>query len=288
MCCLPRSCDTMQRTNNELKREFISSVSSLYSTQEASAIFYIVAEELWGLKRNDLIVEPCKGCDVSQTEFMVVVDSLNRGVPVQYVTGVCGFCDLNFTVNPSVLIPRPETQELVYWVVDQIGGRKDVLDIGTGSGAIAVSIAKLTDAKVVAVDISDDALVVARENARANSVDVEFVKRDILSDNLGLCVDVVVSNPPYIPILERGDMRSNVVGQEPDIALFVPDDDPLLFYRRIAEVGRDVIRENGLLFFEIHENFGADVVSMLQNLGYKEIVLKQDIHGKDRMVRCLK
>ena len=188
----------------------------------------------------------------------------------------------------GVLIPRPETAELVDWVkADYLSASPAILDVGTGSGCIAVSLAHaLPAARLTAVDVSDVALAVAAQNAAANGVEVAFSKLDVLTQQPDGVFDVVVSNPPYICNAERSAMHKNVLDFEPSLALFVPDDDPLLFYRRIAEVALAHLRVGGHLYYEINECFGADTVSLLQNMGFTEVCLRADFFGKDRMVRA--
>ena len=194
-----------------------------------------------------------------------------------------------FKVSPSVLIPRPETEELVDWILSdnsQKGMR--VLDIGTGSGCIPISLASDMDAPLVSAwDISEEALKVAVANAELNSVNVDFSRVDVLSDEIpDVKVDILVSNPPYITDSEKSEMERNVLDWEPGLALFVPDNDPLKFYRRIAEIGRDILDNNGLLYFEINRAYGKDTVDMLLGLGYRDVELRKDISGNDRMVKA--
>ena len=246
-----------------------------------------------------------------------------QGEPVQYVLGEADFCGLTLKVKPGVLIPRPETEELVAWVVENVKANSNLLpltsnlspfkllDIGTGSGCIAVALAKkLKEAEVEAWDVSDDALEIARENAKRNGVQVKTSKVDVLDINANsnsqlstvnfqlstltshlsplTSYNIIVSNPPYICEEEKAEMERNVLEHEPRLALFVPDDDPLLFYRRIAELGLSLLKEKGLLFFEINRRFGEEVVKMLQGKGYREVELRQDMFGNDRMVKAIK
>lgn len=192
-------------------------------------------------------------------------------------------------MSPSVLIPRPETEELVDWILSdnsQKGMR--VLDIGTGSGCIPISLASDMDAPLVSAwDISEEALKVAVANAELNSVNVDFSRVDVLSDEIpDVKVDILVSNPPYITDSEKSEMERNVLDWEPGLALFVPDNDPLKFYRRIAEIGKDILDNNGLLYFEINRAYGKDTVDMLLGLEYRDVELRKDISGNDRMVKA--
>jgi release factor glutamine methyltransferase len=205
---------------------------------------------------------------------------------VQYVLGQAQFCDLTFEVAEGVLIHRPETEELVSRVAADAAEGARILDVGTGSGAIAVALAKMVKgAKVVAVDISEIALEIAAKNAAKNGVDVEVIKADALADmsHLGQ-FDIIVSNPPYIPQSDLSSMNRNVVDYEPHTALFVADNDALCFYRSIAQNGLTMLRNGGGLYFEIYEQFGSQIAAMLEGMGYRDVVVAKDIFGKDRMV----
>lgn len=219
-------------------------------------------------------------------DFQTIITQLSAARPVQYVLGQAQFCDLTFEVREGVLIPRPETEELVARVAADATEGARILDVGTGSGAIAVSLAKMVKgAKVVAVDISDIALEIAAKNAAKNGVDVEVIKADALADmsHLGQ-FDIIVSNPPYIPQSDLSSMNRNVVDYEPHTALFVADNDALCFYRSIAQNGLTMLRSGGGLYFEIYEQFGSQIAAMLEGMGYRDVVVAKDIFGKDRMV----
>lgn len=251
---------------------------------EASAVAFLLMEDIGGLSRMDVMMdrEPNDAQSLRKAAERVA-----KGEPVQYVTGKAEFCGLTFHVEPGVLIPRPETEELVRLVAD--GHPESVLDIGTGSGCIAIALAKaLPEAKVTAVDISADALRIAEKNAELNGVEVEFCKKDILTEEVEGMYHAVVSNPPYICQSEAEEMEANVLDHEPHLALFVPDHDPLLFYRRIAELGLHIIYNKGLLAFEINRRFGKETVAMLQEMGYTDVLLIKDQFGNDRMVKAIK
>lgn len=224
--------------------------------------------------------------------IMQMANRIAQGEPLQYVTGKAQFLEREFLVNSAVLIPRPETEDLVKWIVDEYGDSEfSLFDIGTGSGCIALFIKVLCkNSSVTAIDISEEALAVAKENAYRLNVDVELYKVDIFSElALNRKFDIVVSNPPYVRECEKVEMCSNVLDYEPHIALFVPDDDPLMFYRRIAQLSIDeLLTENGALYFEINSAFGNDVCSMLSELGFREVRLRQDFTGRDRMVSARK
>ena len=219
-----------------------------------------------------------------------MIRRLQKNEPVQYIIGMETFCGLTFEVNPNVLIPRPETRELVEWIVEdcQSGGVCRMLDVGTGSGCIAISLAKmLGQAEVEAWDVSEDALQVARRNGARNRVDVLFRQRDVLEDvPPGMKYDVIVSNPPYIAEKEKRHMDRNVLEWEPSIALFVPDEDVLLFYRRIAQLGRSMLKEGGALYYEINQAYGQETVKMLLSMGYQSVELRKDAWGNDRMIKA--
>ena len=259
-------------------------VASLYDPREATAIARAVVCRRCGYNFSQLVVHYDDECQIS--DLQTIIEQLAASRPVQYVIGEAEFYDLNFNVKEGVLIPRPETEELVSRVVADARSGMRILDVGTGSGAIAVSVAhSVAGAEVVAVDISDDALEIAKSNAAKNGVSIEFVKADALGDlsTLGK-FDIIVSNPPYIPQSDIDSMNRNVVDYEPHTALFVADDDALCFYRSIAQNGVTMLSEGGGLYFEIYEQFGGQIADMLADLGYRDIEVVKDIFGKERMV----
>ena len=222
-----------------------------------------------------------------------VVARLKQGEPLQYIEGKAMFCGMQFMVSPQVLIPRPETAELVDWIVtDHAMGQPKILDLGTGSGCIAVSLSKLMPQAVVeACDISVGALAVASENNRVNGTSVEFFALDMLdtASLLPRSYDILVSNPPYIKQCEAVDMEQNVTQWEPHTALFVPDDDALRFYRAVAEIGQtDALSPGGCIYVEINQALGKETVALFEAYGYKDVVLRKDIYGNDRMIKCVK
>lgn len=268
-----------------------------YSAEEIRNLTRWIFEHVCGLTLARQIL--CKDKQITETEkeaIRRVVERLSRSEPIQYILGECEFHGLRFEVTPSVLIPRPETSELVELIVRRHAetGLK-VLDIGTGSGCIAVSLAKmLHGATVTAIDISDDALVVARRNAEAHEADVRFLQADILSESSldkmsrSVVFDVIVSNPPYITEREKAGMEANVLKYEPAQALFVSADDPLCFYRHIAAWGRKWLSEGGRLYFEINAAYGKELVSLLKEMDYRDAELVRDISGKERFIQCSK
>lgn len=222
-----------------------------------------------------------------------VVARLKQGEPLQYIEGKAMFCGMQFMVSPQVLIPRPETAELVDWIVaDHAVGQPRILDLGTGSGCIAISLSNLMpQAMVEACDISEGALAVADENNRANGTSVEFFALDMLdtASPLPHSYDILVSNPPYIKQCEAVDMERNVTQWEPHTALFVPDDDALRFYRAIAEIGQTAaLSPGGCIYVEINQALGAETVALFEAYGYKDVELRKDIYGNDRMVKGVK
>lgn len=259
-------------------------LSPLYDSREATAIAREVVCRVCGYTFSQLVINYDSECNIENLQ--TIIDQLSASRPVQYVTGVAEFYDLEFKVCEGVLIPRPETAELVAQIVADTHPGAKILDVGTGSGAIAVALAKsIEGAKVTAVDISDVALEIAAENAERNGVNIAFYKADALGDMSSLGeFDIIVSNPPYIPQSDIVRMERNVVDYEPHTALFVADDDALCFYRSIAQNGVKMLRTGGALYFEIYEQFGKQIRQMLEQMGYNDIVVAKDIFGKERMV----
>jgi release factor glutamine methyltransferase len=225
--------------------------------------------------------------------FSHAISQLKKQTPVQHITGETGFFELTLKAGPEAMIPRPETEELVQWILeDHAGECCRILDVGTGTGCIALALAsKLPDAAVVATDISPPALDLARENARRLGLTIEFVLNDIRKEDLpgeSPMPDLIVSNPPYIPMAEREYLDANVRDFDPPRALFVPDEDPLLYYRHIAGLGKKVLRPGGMLYLEIHEKSGRQIKDLLQISGFENIILRRDINGKERMVSACK
>lgn len=271
-------------TVREAIRTIEQAVQTIYDEHEATAIARQVVCNRCGYSFSELVVHYDDECQID--DFQTIIDRLSAACPVQYVLGKAEFCNLTFEVRSGVLIPRPETEELVARVVADSRAGVRILDVGTGSGAIAVSLAKMVEgAEVVAVDISDIALEIAARNAERNGVKVEFIKADALADmsHLGQ-FDIIVSNPPYIPQSDLATMDRNVVDFEPHTALFVADDDALCFYRSIAQNGLTMLRTGGRLYFEIYEQFGSQIADMLRQMGYSDVVVAKDIFDKERMV----
>jgi release factor glutamine methyltransferase len=271
---------------NELVTSIRAQLSRCYDAGEANALTFYLLERRYGLTRTQLYMG--KGRQFSpneQRELHEILDRLCKKEPVQYVLGEAEFCGHLFRVTPAVLIPRPETEELVRWILSEQPSPCRVLDIGTGSGCIALSLAaQLPESTVEGWDISDDALTVARENAGRLEVTARFVRHDILSEQPVGEWDVVVSNPPYITPSEKACMDANVLDHEPHIALFVPQDDPLLFYRTIAQYALGHLVPGGRLYFEINRAYASEMRDMLQGLGYTHIELRKDANDNPRMM----
>lgn len=284
-------------TIKKYRQYFINSLEDLYSIEELQSIFYLLAEKLLHLSRIDIALQLDDTLTSDEEiNFNQAIDRLKIYEPVQYILGETEFFGYPFLVNKQVLIPRPETEELVSWIIEDVDKKETtILDIGTGSGCIAISLAKkLNNAVVSAIDISNKAIEVAKKNALINNVNVEYSSVDVLNfeDKLVLQdkwiskFDIIVSNPPYVRMQEKKLMQLNVIDHEPDIALFVEDDDPLLFYRRISELSRQYLKHNGTLYLEINEYLGVEMEKMLNEAGFKHVELKKDIFGKNRMIKC--
>ena len=276
---------TIQYIQNELK--------GIYPLEEISEFIKIIADNIlnWDytklvLNRNEIL-----GSEDFR-RIKEIVDRLKQHEPIQYIFGETVFAGLQLKVNPSVLIPRPETEELINWIVDENDFEQPkILDIGTGSGCIALALKeKIKQAKVKAVDISQKAIEVARQNATQNNLDIEFTKADILDwkENIWEKLDIVISNPPYVRELEKKEMNKNVLDFEPDNALYVSNEDPLLYYRKIAEFSQKYLVKGGLLYFEINENLAAEMKVLVFENGFKEIEIRKDLNNKARMLRCKK
>lgn len=276
-------------TRREVLNELCRAAEVCYDAVEARQIAEMVLMAKGGLSRNDILVEP--NVEVLIPDFATIVEQLKSWTPVQYIIGCTEFMDMELEVGGDVLIPRPETEELVMWIADESEVGSRVLDVGTGSGCIALGVARsVKDAKVSAIDISDAALEVARKNGATYAPSVEFLKGDALAEFDMLFTekfDVVVSNPPYIPSSDIALMRPNVVDYEPHMALFVPDNDPLIFYRSIARTSRKLLKPDGRLYFEIYESLVAEMCEMLKTEGYVDVVVREDFRGKPRMI-CAK
>ena len=278
----------------EYKVNFTKSLLPIYDEMEAESFFYLLLESKHQLRRIDLALDVDK--EFSKEEISIwdsILEKLINQIPIQYIIGKTHFYGLEFIVNENVLIPRPETEELVDWIVKlntKLSKNKNlkILDIGTGSGCIAISLAKnITNSEVFAVDVSEKALVIAEKNAILNQVQVTLLPKNILeTTTLNQKFDIIVSNPPYVRNLEKTEIKPNVLDNEPHLALFVSDNDPLIFYKKIAELATANLNPNGQLFFEINQYLGKETHDLLKSIGLKNIELRKDIYGNDRMIAC--
>ena len=267
-------------------------INGQYPDTEASAIAKTILTYVFQLSTTDLYASKDMNFSTNQAEKLeVIITRLRANEPLQYILGNCYFCGLDFHVEPGVLIPRPETAELVEWIISDRKSSDSlirILDIGTGSGCISISLAKnLPQSEVYAWDISEDAIRIASGNAARLDANVRFRQTDVLGQvPTDTMMNVIVSNPPYITEAERTDMDANVTDWEPDTALFVPDNVPLLFYERIADIGKQILTPDGTLYFEINQRFGTETVDMLRKKGYRNVELRKDLSGNDRMIKA--
>jgi release factor glutamine methyltransferase len=286
----------------QYRNYFNETLKTIYPITEIDSFFFLLLEEYLGFRRVDIVLK---------SDFKITQETLNllqsatkqleQEVPLQYIIGKTEFYGLPFVVNKHVLIPRPETEELVAWVVSESSRFKTfntstkqttdkkqlkILDIGTGSGCIPISLKKqLPFAKISAIDISEEALTVAKKNAVLNNVDIHFILQDILKTvALDQHYDIIISNPPYVRELEKKELKNNVLKNEPHVALFVENDNPLIFYAKIAELAKKYLNKNGLLFFEINQYLGTETIDLVNKKGLKNIQLKKDMFGNDRIV----
>lgn len=287
----------------QYKTHFFDSLQGIQDEQEIESFFFILTEYLHNLKRVDVALNPNFELSEDDVEkWNAILAELQLEKPIQYITGEAWFFGLRFEVNENTLIPRPETEELVDWIlsssITQHPTPLTILDIGTGSGCIPISLkANLPQANVSSIDVSEKALEVAKRNAASNKVEINFIQTNILevedllklplpfTQNL-LPLDIIVSNPPYVRNLEKQEIKKNVLDYEPHLALFVEDTDALLFYRKIAQLAMKNLSPNGLLFFEINQYLGKETVELLENLGFRNIELKKDVYGNDRIIKC--
>lgn len=278
----------------DIKALFHKELDHLYDLEEVDNFFFMLTDAYYKISRIDLAMQPQLSIE-DTSAILSALELLKKQQPIQYILGETEFYGSPFNVNEHTLIPRPETEELVEWVVSQFkihNSEFSILDIGTGSGCIAISLAKqFQNAKVYALDVSKSALIVAKQNAALNNVNIEFIEANILnpetwsSDFKNLKFDVIVSNPPYVREREKKYMRRNVLDNEPHLALFVKDDNPLLFYHAITEFAVSSLTEKGCLFFEINEYLGNDMIQLLLKNNFENIELKQDVFKKDRMIK---
>ena len=303
----------------DIRKYYCDQLCSIYDKDEANAMILILFEHYFNIDRVKMALEP--DIRLSESEMLKIhfaVKDLLKNKPIQYIIGETELCELKFKVNEDVLIPRPETAEMIYKIVNKstsqqvnkstsqsqcqsqcqsstaksqkpkAKSQKLILDIGTGSGCIAISLAKmLPEAQVYALDISEKALVVAKENAKINDVNITFIHEDILTQTQTQTqtkFDIIVSNPPYVRELEKSGMRDNVLKWEPHNALFVSDDNPLIFYRKILEFAKSHLKENGEIWFEINEFLGKEMIDLCHELGFSDVEIYEDFRGKERIM----
>src|SRR5690606_15264134 len=272
----------------DYKIRFTESLSPIYDSDEIESFFFLILEQEHQLKRVDLALNP--NLELTENELQkwdAYLQELQKQKPIQYLLGKTQFFGLEFFVNEHTLIPRPETEELVSWIINDNQHQQslNILDIGTGSGCIAISLDKNLKSETFAFDVSYEALEVAQKNADHNQTFVHLVEFDILNDVWeGDPFDIIVSNPPYVRELEKEEIKPNVLEYEPHLALFVSDENPLLFYEKIADFAKEHLSENGKLYFEINQYLGKETSEMLKNKGFKKVILKKDIYGNDRMI----
>ncbi|WP_396600727.1 peptide chain release factor N(5)-glutamine methyltransferase [Algibacter sp. R77976] len=275
-----------------LKNIFHEDLDAIYGEDEVDSFFYMLIKDYFDVSRIQLATNPKYAIDDPE-RILESLSFLRDHVPIQYIIGQTEFYGLPFKVNNHVLIPRPETEELVERILKQTTntGPIKILDIGTGSGCIAISLAKhLPNAKVYALDVSEKALAVAKQNAKLNAVNIEFIEADILKTETiqNLKFDIIVSNPPYVREKEKALMKPNVLENEPHIALFVKDNNPLIFYEAITHFAILNLVEKGVLYFEINEYLGKNMIELLHDNNFLNIELKQDVFKKDRMIKGIK
>jgi len=293
-------------TVKELQNLFLDGLKHLYPNEEIHSFFHQLVNYQLNFSRADIVLKS----EVEMNEddldfFQKTLKELQKEIPIQYILGETEFYGLNFKVSKDVLIPRPETEELVQWMVDEIKSQQlqdqniNILDIGTGSGCIAIALAtKLSNASIYALDVSEKALEIAKQNALLNKVKIHFIKQDILNTNVisvfdskkekSLYFDIVVSNPPYVREKEKLEIKKNVLDHEPHLALFVNDENPLLFYDKITDIACRQLKKNGHLFLEINQYLSYESVLLLENKGFQNIKLKKDLFGNDRMIKAKK
>lgn len=272
----------------QIWEETTKKLEKVYDRREAENISFLLLEDLFYLDRSSILLSERKNID--QTLLAESIGRLLQHEPIQYVSGTTEFYGRKFNVEPGALIPRPETEELVELILkeNKVINPK-ILDVGIGSGCIAITLALETNGDVFGTDISTGALKIAENNSERLGAKVSFFRHDILSEKLELSeIDIMVSNPPYIPEKDKKEMHANVLAFEPELALFVPNDDPLIFYRSIAEEGMKILKSGGKIYFEIHERFGSEIKQLLESQGYKYVTIHQDMQGKDRMIAAIR
>ena len=265
--------------------KFLSEINN-FSRREVESFAYLSIEKILGYSKSDCIIHSNQ--ELSNNNIISlenIINDIKQNIPIQYILGEAHFYDLKFKVNSSTLIPRGETEELVQYIL--LHDFISVLEIGTGSGCIAVSIAKNSNANITAIDNSIEALEIAKSNAILNSVEINFELSDVFNFSDTKKYDLIVSNPPYVLESEKKLMNKNVLDYEPHNALFVSDNDPLIYYKEIAKIATNNLNKNGLLFFEINEKYSKQIIELLSNLNFVDIELKKDINGRDRIIKSV-
>lgn len=271
---------------------FTEQLESIFPKTEIDTFFFLLIEEYLGLQRIDFTLQPTLEIPSEKYDLLnTALARLQKEEPIQYILGKTEFYGYPFRVNENTLIPRPETEELVEWILNEVKDNKQqlsILDIGTGTGCIPISLKKnLPSANVSAIDVSEETLKVAKENASLNKAEITFMLQDILqTENLSRQYDVIVSNPPYVRELEKVEIKNNVLENEPHLALFVDDDNPLIFYKKIADLAIKSLTKNGLLFFEINQYLGSETIDMLKCKGFTKVELRKDFFGNYRMIKA--
>ncbi len=278
---------------SQIKKIFHQQLKEIYIENDIDSLFFIALEYVTSISKIEYILQ--KEEEISEEkliELKFILEELTKNKPIQYITKNAYFYGLNFYVNDKVLIPRQETNELVDWVLMSVTHSKPIkiLDIGTGSGCIAITLKKnLPLSEVFAIDISNEAIQVAQKNANNNQVEINFLQKNILEINdLKSNFDIIISNPPYVRELEKLEMAPNVLDNEPHLALFVPDNNPLLFYEKITEIALKNLTEDGMLFFEINQYLSAETKKMIENKGFKNVTLRKDLQENYRMILAKK
>ena len=298
---------------SDFRNYFLEQLSNVFPKTEIDTFFFLLTEKILKLQRIDVALNP--RFEISETDIITlkkILSRLQNQEPIQYILGNTEFYGLPFKVNKHTLIPRPETEELVAWILEEKKENLTILEIGTGTGCIPISLAKnLPNATIYAIDVSSEALIIAEENAKLNNVNINFIEQDILNiEDLNVIAnkikqsqinneitssktprndikfDIIVSNPPYVRNLEKVEIQPNVLENEPHLALFVDDNNPLIFYDKIADLAKSHLKENGKLYFEINQYLGKETISMLSEKGFTS-ELKKDIFGNDRMTKSI-
>lgn len=265
---------------------FRDKLKLITNEREVVSWAYMIISHVLGYNRSQVILNSEEYIkEEYRKNILEIIDVLSSNTPIQYALGFCEFLGCVLNLNKNVLIPRPETEELVAWILEE--EFSSALDIGTGSGCIAIALSKHAKSEVSAIEVCSNALIIAKENAILNNVEVEFLEKDILKSNINRKFDLVVSNPPYILEESKNIMSSVIVDNEPHLALFVPDTNPLLFYKRIIDISTRILNARGNIFFEINENYGESIKEILVSKGFVDIELKKDINDRDRMIKAV-